>query len=316
MLEVNYNQTNFEELLKHFSRTFKVKVKTDTIYLPEDIGEGYFRIFSINGLEILISNYTLKQNVLFKRNKIAKEIYTFRFDEMLQETGESSPKSSVLLSCTTHDWLFLHPAGVHLNSASVIISKEWLHNFLGSEESANDIRKFLMLQTNLFIYEPLDAEYKTVLTDLICCLNDKRFEQLSVFNRIMLLIERFFTRILYKINETNFDVKVSTEDIERLKKVEAELLKDFTAEPLSINKLAKLAAMSPTKLKSVFKEIYGIPIYQYFQKSRMNKAKAMLLSKKYSVKEVGLELGYTNMSNFAKAFSKSFGQLPSEVSGK
>jgi AraC-like DNA-binding protein len=45
----------------------------------------------------------------------------------------------------------------------------------------------------------------------------------------------------------------------------------------------------------------------------MNKAKAMLLSKKYNVKEVGMDLGYSNLSNFAKAFRKSFDQLPSDL---
>nr|WP_255551783.1 helix-turn-helix transcriptional regulator [Aridibaculum aurantiacum] len=77
-----------------------------------------------------------------------------------------------------------------------------------------------------------------------------------------------------------------------------------------------MAAMSPSKLKNSFKEIYGMPVYQYYQKHRMNKAKAMLLSRKYSVKEVGMELGYSNLSNFAKAFKKSFDQLPSDILGR
>jgi AraC-like DNA-binding protein len=74
-----------------------------------------------------------------------------------------------------------------------------------------------------------------------------------------------------------------------------------------------MAVMSPSKLKNSFKEIYGLPVYQYYQKHRMNKAKAMLLSRKYSVREVGIEVGYSNLSNFAKAFRKSFDQLPSDL---
>jgi AraC-like DNA-binding protein len=115
------------------------------------------------------------------------------------------------------------------------------------------------------------------------------------------------------MNDQHFDMKVSNDDIMRLQKVEQELLKDFSNAPPGISKLAKMAAMSPSKLKNTFKEIYGLPIYQYFQKHRMNKAKAMLLSNKYNVKEVGMEVGYSNLSNFAKAFKKSFDQLPSDI---
>ena len=111
----------------------------------------------------------------------------------------------------------------------------------------------------------------------------------------------------------HFNVKLSNEVISRLDNVERELIKDFSSMPKSIAELAKMAAMSPSKLKNSFKEIYGLPLYQYFQKKRMHKAKSMLVSRKYSVREVGMEVGYSNLSNFAKAFKKSFDQLPSDL---
>jgi len=45
----------------------------------------------------------------------------------------------------------------------------------------------------------------------------------------------------------------------------------------------------------------------------MQKARLMLLSGNYSVKDIGYTLGYTNLSNFTLAFKKVFGRLPSEV---
>lgn len=318
MIEIPYHQTDFEELLKHFARFFKVKVIDNTIELPPEIGQGFMRVLTVaNGLQVMISNYTLHQDIFFKRIKIPKELYSFRFDEMIQPgTGVSSPKSAVLLSNTKYDWLFLNSANVQLKGAAVIFGKEWLNNFLGEDGSTEDIKKYLLLKVSPFTYDPLDGEYRRLLGELIQGSLDQRFELFTVYNRIMLLLERFFTRISTKMNDAHFNVKISAEDIARLKLVETELLKDFSAEPPGINKLARFAMMSPTKLKASFKEIYGLPIYQYFQKQRMNRAKAMLLSKKYTVKDVGLELGYANMSNFAKAFSKSFDQLPSEVAGK
>lgn len=318
MIEIAYNQTDFEELLKHIARLLKVKVHDNAIEIPAEMGKGFVRVINLaNNLQVLISSYTFNTDVLFRRNKINKEYYSFRFDEMiLPESGTPSPKSAVFLSNTKYDWLFLHPANVQLKSAAVNFSKDWLDRFLGNDGSTEDIKKYVLLKLSPSTYDPLDAEYRRLLNELMNGMSDKRFELFVVHNRLMLLLERFFTRISAKMNDAHFSIKISAEDIARLKVTEAELIKDFSLEPPSINKLARLAMMSPTKLKAAFKEIYGLPLYQYYQKQRMNKAKAMLISRKYTVKDVGLELGYTNMSNFAKAFSKSFDQLPSEVAGK
>ena len=66
-------------------------------------------------------------------------------------------------------------------------------------------------------------------------------------------------------------------------------------------------------LLSEWTAAYGLPPYEYLQKQRMQKAKMMLLSGNFSIKDVGYTLGYSNLSNFTLAFKKEFGQLPSEV---
>jgi AraC-like DNA-binding protein len=242
------------------------------------------------------------------------DFYTLRFDEVINTAEPEAPsRSAVFLASTRFDWLFLYTNGTNVKNVNIHFSKEWLENFLGIEEVGEVIKKYLSLKMSAFNYEPMDAEYKRILSELISAENSKSFENLIIQNRTMLLMERFFTRIYKKMNDQHFDMKVSNDDILRLQKVEQELLKDFSSPPPGISKLAKMAAMSPSKLKNTFKEIYGLPIYQYFQKHRMNKAKAMLLSNKYNVKEVGMEVGYSNLSNFAKAFKKSFDQLPSDI---
>ena len=160
-------------------------------------------------------------------------MYSFRFDEMIQpDTGGSSPKSAVLLSNTKYDWLFLNSANMQLKGVAVIFGKDWLDNFLGENGSAEDIKKYMLLKMSPFTYDPLDGEYRRLMNELIQGAGDKRFELLVVYNRIMLLIERFFTRISVKINDAHFNVKVSAEDITRLKRAEEEIearQRDFRA---------------------------------------------------------------------------------------
>jgi AraC-like DNA-binding protein len=45
----------------------------------------------------------------------------------------------------------------------------------------------------------------------------------------------------------------------------------------------------------------------------MIKAKSLLMLREYSIKEVGIMVGYSNLSHFANSFKKEFGFLPSEL---
>lgn len=107
--------------------------------------------------------------------------------------------------------------------------------------------------------------------------------------------------------------KIKGAEIEKLMKAEALLVNDFNKPAPTIPELARKATMSETKFKTFFKKIYGHSPYNYYQLNRMNRARQMLLSKKYSVKEVGRQLGFSNLSNFTIAFKKVFNELPSEL---
>jgi AraC-like DNA-binding protein len=73
-----------------------------------------------------------------------------------------------------------------------------------------------------------------------------------------------------------------------------------------------MALMSATKLKNIFKKAFGMSMYEYYQKNRMHKAKELLCSGKYSVSQVGVMIGYRNLSNFSNAFKKEFNYLPKD----
>lgn len=313
-------------MLSYFAECLQGKLMNNTLHLPADIGDGFMKLIELpNGLQGIISDYTVDQDILLNRTKTNKDFYTLRFDEVIipgaipsenfsQLPADSSPvKTAVFLASTKFDWMFLTKKGTRVKGVNILFSKQWIEQFLEVESVGDMIKKYLSLKMSAFNYEPMDMEYKRLLAEIVQTNVDPSFETLIIQNRVMLLLERFFTTTFYKMSDMHFNVKLSNENINQVKMVEKELVKDFSAEPPGINKLARSAAMSPSKLKNSFKEIYGLPIGQYYQKHRMNKAKAMLLSGKYSVREVGVEVGYINLSNFAKAFRKAFDQLPSDL---
>lgn len=314
MLTIEYKFHNGEELLEFFSEKYKFKRIGNKLMFPDNIGKGFLKIITLpNGLNCFISSYTSNADILFKREKISQDLFLLRLDEISLKNDNEINKSAVLLSSVKHDWIFFVTENTEIKAINIFFSIEWLEKQFGVEKIGELLLNYLTLRKELFNYEPFDIEYKKLLIDIIEAENHSPFEILIIQNRMMLVLERFFSRIYSKMNDSTLSFKLSTEDISSIVQLESILVSDFSDEMPGITVLAKKAAMSPTKLKTSFKEVYGMPIYQYYQKHRMNKAKAMLLTNKYSVKEVGMGIGFTNLSNFAKAFKKVFGQLPSDV---
>ena len=78
---------------------------------------------------------------------------------------------------------------------------------------------------------------------------------------------------------------------------------------LTIEQLAKKVNTPPKKLKAVFKQVYGMGVYSYLRQQRMEVAKKMLLTGA-AIHDIFPVIGYTNASNFSKAFRIAFQETP------
>jgi AraC-like DNA-binding protein len=113
-------------------------------------------------------------------------------------------------------------------------------------------------------------------------------------------------------NMRDFAAKLNHEDAKAIHATR-QLLLNHLSDPPSINELAKAAAMSESKLKTCFKQVYGDSIYQHFLNYRMQKAYQIIEGREHSISEVSALLGYTNPSQFTKKFKEHFNILPNEV---
>ncbi len=90
------------------------------------------------------------------------------------------------------------------------------------------------------------------------------------------------------------------------------MLGENLAKDLSIEELAERAGINRTTLQRIFKQMYGVTIFEYKTQIRMQEAKNLLLDGELPVTEIAGICGYTNASKFSAAFKKLFGQTPSE----
>ncbi len=289
-----------------------LKVADNVICFTDDKGKGFANLVNLpNDLQVMAFNFTAYDSLLFHSKEINKEFLVLRLAEATGEDGIA--KSSVLFGKTNQEWFYIAPPNTHLRHIDIILKKEWLEDYFRNEESGEILSNYITLNSPLLIYEMMDPEYLRLTNQILTLLPAKPSEQIIVYNRVCLILERFFAKLYRKIENINRALKLSSTELIKIKQVEVELLKDFSQQPPAISRLARIATMSPSKLKILFKEVFGQPINQYYQKQRMNRAKAMLLSKKYSLRKTSIALGFSSVSSFNKAFSKAFQQLPAEI---
>lgn len=325
MFEFHFAHTDFQSLLKDAARELGTELRGDTLYLSPDMGEGYLHASRLpNGLSILISENCFNFDMYLHRKQIDECYYILGFEEIYIKhqlidviNGHREKRypplfAGAYLNTTYFDRVSISSKGNGIRMVRCIFDSRWMAKFLGIKKDDEVLKKYLALRSRNLNFEPLDAEYRDLLEDVFKTDPENPLYATITENRIMQLIERFFTNIYQKATQVK-SLQIRQEDIYRMMEIENNLMQDFSKNPPTVEALAEKHEMGVSKLKRQFKQIYGKPVFEYFQKNRMSRAKDMLMSGEYTVKEVGYKLGYQNLSNFANAFKKEYGVLPSSL---
>jgi AraC-like DNA-binding protein len=298
----------------------------DQLLFPEATGTGSFRHIHVpNGLHAYIMDCTLHQDWHIHADKSSEEYYTLRFDELALPQSlpisvaeekireKNTHKAFAYLTSSLYNWSYEGAAGCTYKGVHIVFGRQWLARYFDVERVEEVLSAYISLKAESINIVPLDARYRRWMKTICQVEEDNPLRTTILQNRIMLLIERFFTSLFEKMSNPAYRLPLTHEDIARVMHIERLLTRNVLQTPPSIQQLAKIAAVSESKLKKDFKTMYSFPIYEYFQKARMHAAQDKLLTGKFSVKEVAMELGYSNLSNFTIAFKKEFGMLPSQL---
>lgn len=122
---------------------------------------------------------------------------------------------------------------------------------------------------------------------------DQSIEQ-DVFQLFYILLEK---QILHLHSE------------QRIRSVQA-FIDENISDNLQISELAKIACLSPTQFKKLFKSNLGVSAHKYITQKRMEKAKALLTHTDLPVQIIAQQAGYHDLSAFSRRFSLYFGLSP------
>lgn len=84
-------------------------------------------------------------------------------------------------------------------------------------------------------------------------------------------------------------------------------------EDVSIDRMGEVFQITPTYLSRFFREKTGKKYIDYVTGIRMEKAKELLSTHKYSVKEISKMVGYSSEKHFSRYFKKYYDRNPSQI---
>jgi AraC-like DNA-binding protein len=100
--------------------------------------------------------------------------------------------------------------------------------------------------------------------------------------------------------------RVARERVERT----TAILRSHLVEPPDIEALGAQVGCSPFYLSRLFSKELGMTIPQYLRQIRIERAAELLLAGRHNVTEAAMEVGYSSLSHFSKAFCTTIGCCP------
>jgi len=85
---------------------------------------------------------------------------------------------------------------------------------------------------------------------------------------------------------------------------------------ITLRGLSDLVKLSPAYLSRIFKDTTGYTVIAFFNRMKIDKAKALLVESDKKIKEIAEELGFTDEFYFSRVLKKIEGMSPSEFYSK
>lgn len=112
--------------------------------------------------------------------------------------------------------------------------------------------------------------------------------------------------IFYKGRAEFLTLADHTQAVERT----IQVMHSHMQEELTLEDLAAVAYLSPSRFKHVFRHLIGIPPGEFLSALRLQAARRLLLTTTLSVTDICFEVGYNSMGSFTSRFTQMVGLPP------
>jgi AraC-like DNA-binding protein len=287
-----------------FAERFEAQKTGERVSLPDSLGQGFIQeVYLDGGISLCMHRYTLKQPLILRPlSSGAAEVLTLKFD-----SGRAPFGNGYQVEFGTNNFFgdLAIPADQQISFLVVVTTRKILQQLLNIELEETCMATTIRENPSFVFYEGMTAETERTLKQLYQIDETTRFAQLlyraKAHELIWLLFDKLFSR------KAGAMAPLNKADAEKIYGIRRSILADLGSPP-QLAVLAKNAGMSLTRMKQLFRQVFGDSIYNFYQAARMDEAASLL--NHLSVSQVGYRIGFSNLSHFARVFEKHHRMKP------
>ncbi|WP_413702274.1 AraC family transcriptional regulator [Psychromonas sp. KJ10-10] len=184
----------------------------------------------------------------------------------------------------------------------VVVKASEAHLFTADSEARFVVADMLSLPSNIALSRQVVFAINASLGSYLSFIENQLQNQINTeLEKVM--FETFYLLLAEQALLPKIDARVSAS---------LAFIEQNIASSLQIKYLAKIACLSETQFKKLFKQQLGMTVMQYVTKIRMKKAQALLTHTDYPLQIIGEMVGYQELSAFSRKFSQYFGLSPTK----
>ncbi|MCI1648562.1 MAG: AraC family transcriptional regulator [Bacteroides sp.] len=303
--------------LNIFAEMLGTTVNKGQVIVPADKGSGYFKgILLDNFAGLLFFNYHLNDNLIYQRPHQKEEVNVrlenypyllFQFRGCLADDSVSLSQRFVQISTMGINMEEDVMSGKDRADLFITINSKHLIQKIPNHSESLILKSILFNERPLFFEYSINKQIQSIITEIIECSVPSNFISYFLSIKVDELICRLLVSLAGRQEQTIYPIHPN--DLRKIYSVKDQILANLSNPPI-IESLAKNACMSETKLKRLFKQVFGDSIFNYYEIRRIQKAAQLLKGGGQTVSSVGYTLGFTNLSHFSRIFERIIGVKP------
>ena len=205
-----------------------------------------------------------------------------------------------------------------MSFCNILIEPSFLCEQLINSFNALDILKLSLFSdfsdeaSGFLPYVHFDGEelvqLEQLINNMVCEFESKKIGYKSALKS---MCEQLFIYMLRQMRRTDNTMQIF-EQIDALSPQLLKYIETDSLEKISMTEYAKRCCYSPAYFSRIFKNHFGITFTDFVKKSRIERAKNLLLYTNESIDSIMHSVGYSDKKQFYKAFADKCGLTPGE----
>lgn len=313
-----HNGFNFAE---GFARHFGLKTENNQLIIPPHMGQGKIRVIELDpDIQLTIHHYSFHEEFVLRRRSLPESegslnlvFFNTGIPNHYLSNGQSGffctkvQEPAVEISSSDLHSEIRYPPGYFVDFIVISMKACSLVEMLDPDTTSNILNTIIKCRSSFLFHERMWPEVEQITRRLSLMEDRRNLGQLYFKSKVLELLYLIFDNLLSRVDEPQR--VINGDDGTQLYHLRSLILSDLSVPP-RLSELAEEIGMSETKMKQLFKQVFGDTIYNYYQKARMEEAAFQLKQSGQTVADIGYGLGFTNLSHFSRMFQRYYQTSP------